>query len=273
MKIIIIVLVSLIALIGCVQVSPPQASLPPSILEFEATPASVVAGSPSSLKWQVAGATAVSIDQGIGNVERSSTYSVNPTTTTIYTLTAENSYGSVMATAQVVVTSGEPPVSNLPIVAVFSAKPANIVAEMESTITWDVKNSFDVSIEPNFGPIKPAGSRVVTPPFTTNYILTAVNSTGILKAATTITVSGVMPSAETPVIKSFTANPPMINKGATSTLSWESVEGSSATIDHDVGVVAGSGTRNVSPASTTVYTLTVTNPRGAQFQTAVVNVR
>jgi len=273
MRIIGIILISLVALIGCVQVSPPQASLPPSILEFEATPASVVTGSSSTLKWQVAGATAVSIDQGIGKVERSSTYSVSPPTTTIYTLTAENSYGSVKATAQVVVTSGEAPASNLPIVAVFAAKPANIVAEMESTVTWDVKNSFDVSIEPNFGPIKPAGSRVVTPPFTTNYILTAVNSNGILKAATTITVSGVIPSAETPVIKSFTANPPMIKKGETSVLTWQSVEGSSATIDHDVGIVGGSGTRNVSPTTTTIYTLTVTNPRGAQFQTVVVNVR
>ncbi|MCX6005451.1 MAG: hypothetical protein NT082_07265 [Chloroflexi bacterium] len=273
MRIMGIIVAVLIAMIGCVEVSPPTASLPPSILEFEATPTSVVAGGTSTLKWQVLGATTVSIDQGIGNVARSSATPVSPSATTIYTLTAENSYGSVRATAQVVVTSGEAPVSNLPIVTVFSANPANIIAEMESTLTWDVKNSYDVSIEPHFGPIKPAGSKTVTPPFTTTYILTATNSNGSIKASTTITVSGVMPSSETPVIKSFTANPPVINKGEASVLSWQSVEGSSATIDRNVGIVPGSGTTQVSPAATTTYTLIVTNPRGAQYQTVVVNVR
>jgi hypothetical protein len=165
------------------------------------------------------------------------------------------------------------PSFNLPEAAVFNVLPGNIVSGNYATLTWDVRNAYDVEIEPGLSIIRPQGSQPVNPPFTTTYRLTATNDHGSILATTTLTVSGVPPSIDTPVVKTFTASPPVIRSGGSSILSWQTVGGSSASIDRGVGTVPGEGSTQVSPAATTTYMLTVTSPDGAQFQTVTVNVR
>ncbi len=157
--------------------------------------------------------------------------------------------------------------------AVFTVQPANIMSGGYATLVWDIRNTFDVTIEPGFGIIRPSGSQPVNPPFTTTYKLTANNSQGSILATTTLTVSGAPPSMDTPVVKFFTANPYVIRQGESATLSWQTIGGSSVSIDKNVGTVAGEGTTQVSPAVTTTYMLTVISPDGGQFQTVTVNVK
>jgi len=76
---------------------------PPVITSFTATPASITAGQSSTLSWNVTGATAVSIDQGVGTVTGASV-NVAPAATTTYTLTARNATGAVTASTRVDVT-------------------------------------------------------------------------------------------------------------------------------------------------------------------------
>lgn len=75
----------------------------PAIVQFGANPASIVAGQTSNLFWNVAGATSISIDQGVG-AQTGSYVPVSPATTTTYTLTATNTGGSVTKTVTVTVT-------------------------------------------------------------------------------------------------------------------------------------------------------------------------
>ncbi len=80
----------------------------PVINSFSASPSNISAGESSTLNWTVTGATAVSIDQGIGNVALTGRRAVMPSVTTVYTLTATNVAGmSATATTQVIV-SGAP---------------------------------------------------------------------------------------------------------------------------------------------------------------------
>lgn len=162
---------------------------------------------------------------------------------------------------------------NMPVVATFTVQPANIMDGGYATLVWDVRNSYDVSIEPRFGIIRPSGSQPVNPSFTTTYKLTANNSQGSILATTTLTVSGAPPNVDTPVIKFFTANPYIIYRGESAILSWQTVGGSSVVIDKNLGTVPGEGTAQVSPLATTTYMLTVTSPNGGQFQTVTVNVK
>lgn len=67
----------------------------------------MTAGESSVLTWSVSGATALSIDQGIGAVTGAHR-PVSPTATTTYTLTATNSGGSTTASATVHVTPAPP---------------------------------------------------------------------------------------------------------------------------------------------------------------------
>jgi len=77
----------------------------PSILSFTSSPSVVAPGGSSTLSWTVSGATALSIDQGVGAVTGTSK-SVSPGSTTTYTLSAGNAYGTTTAKTTVTVSAG-----------------------------------------------------------------------------------------------------------------------------------------------------------------------
>jgi len=57
-------------------------------------------------------------------------------------------------------------------------------------------------------------------------------------------------------ILSFTVNPSTIQPGHSTTLEWVVVNADRITLDHDIGIVTTRGTRSITPAATTTYTLT-----------------
>jgi len=67
------------------------------------------------------------------------------------------------------------------------------------------------------------------------------------------------PAPTPPVISSFEAAPPGITAGSSSTLSWNVSNATAVTIDNGVGSVGLVGTRAVTPAADTTYTLTAAN--------------
>jgi len=83
----------------------------------------------------------------------------------------------------------------------------------------------------------------------------------------------VLPSGTViPVISLFEASPPSIAKGESSTLRWNISGASTVRIDPDVGSVALTGNRVVSPTKTTVYTIVATNQAGTTTATTGVLV-
>jgi hypothetical protein len=56
-------------------------------------------------------------------------------------------------------------------------------------------------------------------------------------------------------IQKFTADPTQVMAGSNATLSWDVSGADSVTIDQGVGTVTTTGSKQVMPASTTVYTL------------------
>ena len=62
-----------------------------------------------------------------------------------------------------------------------------------------------------------------------------------------------------PVISYFDSSPDAISPGNSSNLSWNVSDATSVTIDPEIGSVALTGTRVVSPAETTTYSLKVKN--------------
>ena len=70
---------------------------------------------------------------------------------------------------------------------------------------------------------------------------------------------------------SLTANPNTIDKGQSTTLTWETTNASDTSID-TIGAVQPSGSQSVTPAQSTTYTLTAKGPGGSQTATARVTV-
>lgn len=68
------------------------------------------------------------------------------------------------------------------------------------------------------------------------------------------------------------ANPTTVNKGESSTLSWNSTDATQLSIDPGVGAVNAQGSTKVSPTDSTTYTITATGPGGSASATAAVSV-
>jgi hypothetical protein len=75
-----------------------------------------------------------------------------------------------------------------------------------------------------------------------------------------------------PVVESFDANPGEVVSGGSSVLSWNVSGAETVSIGPDIGNVALSGTREVSPTKTKTYTLTAISVVGAATATAQVVV-
>jgi len=83
----------------------------PVIAQFTAEPGSIQRGQSSTLRWEVTGETTnISINQGVGTVQKTGSQRVNPSNSTTYTLTATGPGGTRTSTATVDVSSPPPPV-------------------------------------------------------------------------------------------------------------------------------------------------------------------
>ncbi len=144
--------------------------------------------------------------------------------------------------------------------ATFTTNDSTIVLGTGETTTlqWSTGGVTSVSINQGIGGVALNGSRTVAPTSTTTYTLTATGERGTVTR--TVTINVVPPPAPT---VSFSISPTEICPGNTATLSW-SVTGviSSISINQGIGTVSASGTRTVSPNSTTTYTITATNAGG-----------
>jgi hypothetical protein len=86
----------------------PAVGTPPVIIIFSSNPATISPGDKPTLLWTVSGANSVSIDNGIGPVDIAGTRVISPAASTVYTLSATNSAGTVTRSAVTTVSSALP---------------------------------------------------------------------------------------------------------------------------------------------------------------------
>ncbi|MBS1634991.1 MAG: gliding motility-associated C-terminal domain-containing protein [Bacteroidetes bacterium] len=178
-----------------------------------------------------------------------STYTVNPSATTVYTVVGTNTTGSCSATAMYTVTVNPTPTVNI------SASSATICSGQTTTLTAGTANSYAWTSGPT------TASYTVNPSATTVYTVVGTNTTGSCSATAMYTVT-VNP---TPTVN-ISASSATICSGQTTTLT-------AATAN----TYAWSGgpptaTYAVTPASTTVYTVTGTNTIGTCTASAMYTV-
>ncbi len=156
----------------------------------------------------------------------------------------------------------------VPVINSFVANPAQISPGQTSELSWSVSGADTITIDQGVGNVSGSGTQNVSPASTTTYTLTANNSNGSSSAQVTITVS----DPQAPVINSFTAVPSSIQAGSSSTLSWDVSGADSVSLSPGIGTVASSGSREVNPDATTIYTLSATNQAGTVQREVTVTV-
>jgi sugar lactone lactonase YvrE len=100
----------------------------------------------------------------------------------------------------------------------------------------------------------------------------AVDSSGQVAIADTYNHAIRLGALAPPVIVSFTAAPQLLSKAGNVTFSWSTTNASSATIDNGIGTVPVNGSRTITVASTSRYTLTVTGEGGTATATVTVTI-
>jgi hypothetical protein len=171
----------------------------PRIIRFAANPLEILAGSATTLVWQVEGADEVTIDNGVGSVNpNAGSANARPEATTAYTLTARNRFGEVAT--NVVVTVVQPPrVTN------FQATPNSIAKAGDAfTLSWATENADEVVIS-GLGSRPSSGSVVLRITQETTYTIVARNRFAEDTATVTVTIT----PPETP-----TSEPPVADAGA-----------------------------------------------------------
>ena len=233
----------------------------PTITSFTAEKSVITSGSSTTIAATFTGGTA-SINNGVGAVTSGTAISVGPlTTSTTYTLTVTNSVGASVTQDLTIDVVAAPSITS------FTADPASVASGSASTLTGVFANGTAVRRPDNVVMTSGVGSSTGALSSTTTYTLVVTNAAG--DSATATTTVTVVTSA--PTITSFTATPATISVGDATTLAWDVAGASTMSIDQGVGTVTGTS-QQVSPATTTTYTLTATNVVGSTTAAATVTV-
>lgn len=157
-----------------------------AITSFTATPSNAQLGQTVTLAWQVTGASALAVDQGVGAVTGSSVVVTPGLGGTTYELLATGGGASVSRSTEVNVQA----VAAAPVINRFSASALSITAGDAVTLSFEVTGATSLSITPGVGPVTGTSVRV-TPTANTVYSLSAVNAAGAAESSLAVNVSGV----------------------------------------------------------------------------------
>ncbi|MBN1375173.1 MAG: hypothetical protein JXA01_03350 [Dehalococcoidia bacterium] len=229
-----------------------------NIINFEASPSRISAGSSSTLQWNVAGVSSVNISPDIGTAAPLGTYVVSPAKTQMYTLTA-------ISGTQVLSKSVTVEVTSPPVVVQFNALPKSIELGHASTLTWNVSGANKVTIEPELGTVPAAGSSFVFPNKTTVYTLTAASDCCVVDRTVIVQVAQFPAPFYLPIVELFNISPNSIYKGNSAILEWSVSNADSIFINNGIGPVAASGSIAVSPSNSSIYTITASNIYGSRY--------
>jgi phospholipase C len=232
-----------------------------------ANPLTIDAGQVSTLGWSSTNATSISISPPVPGddgdaLPPSGVGTVGPLETTPYTATASGPGGTVTATVIIKVNPAKPKIN-------LTATPSSLLPGQTATLSWTAQFATSIAIDNGVGAVEvPTGSRSVKPVHTTTYTATASGPGGKETAfvAVEVTTTGELGITITPAPKS-------VALGQHSVLTWASQNAARVTIDQGIGTVALSGSANVAPEQTTVYTATATDTLGKTVSaTAMVTV-
>lgn len=155
---------------------------PPVLVNrFDATPATVFAGTPATLSWEVLPGATVSIDNGIGDVTDQTedgvgSIEVSPEVDTVYTLSVQLNDRSEQRQFGVVIR---------PLVAAFTASPPAITSGTNTRLEWTVHPDATITLNPGPGDVTDltengVGFFDVAPEVTTTYTL-VVSRQGVVE--------------------------------------------------------------------------------------------
>ena len=258
----------------------PAAPGGPTINSFTASPTLIAPAGTSTLSWNVTNANSLTINPGgISTTTLVGSIAVHPTTTTTYTLTATKGSQTATATTTVAVATaptapGSFALTNLGTSTADLGWTASTPNNGATILYYNLYRGTSLSAMPRIGTTTGLSYHDTGLATSTLYYwyAAAVDSVGNLSPSSTI-ASGTTQSGITPTIASFTATPDVVAVAGTSTLSWSVTGATSLTLDPlGITTTTFTGSLDVHPTTTTVYTLNATNVHGTYSESRTVTV-
>ena len=246
---------------------------PPPTVSISVAPASINVGGSSTLTVTATNAATVTVSGTDGSSftlpGAGGTQSVNPATTTTYTVDAVGVGGTASGTATLTVAA-----TPAPTVAI-AANPTSIQAGQSSSLTVTATNATTVTVTGSDGSSYTLSSsgrtQSVSPAATTTYTANAVGSGGTASATATLTVVAALAPTVT-----ISANPTSISSGDSSTLTVVATNATVVTVTGSDGssynLQPAGGTQSVSPSATITYTANANGNGGNTSATVTVTV-
>lgn len=172
---------TLLEILGKIKLIQPEVSI-------TADPIIINNGESSILTWESKNADTCIIEPNIGAVDINGSLTVTPNETTIYTVTASNSCGNINDSVEITVNSLSGNYLNIS---------ESIINYGDSvTLTWNTEQSQKNYFNNDIGEVDNNGSLILTPEYTTTYILTSVNDTQTINQSISVKVIGNLPEPQ-----------------------------------------------------------------------------
>lgn len=148
----------------------------PVINYFKANEVEVLQGKSVELSWSIENVDTIKLNNSLGNVASKSKQTVYPNKTTVYKLTAENSFGKTEQEMKIIVLP-------LPKITEFSSNQQKIEHGNETQLVWNIENAQKVELHyiGNIEVISKKGEKTISPSEHTTYKLLITALDGITK--------------------------------------------------------------------------------------------
>ncbi len=249
-----------------------------AINSFTADDTSIYTGETTNLNWSATSGCTIATITDFGNVSPISggtktTPALSATKTYIFSV-GDGTAGPAITKSVTITVSAAPRCA----ITKFSASPTTVVYGASATLSWVTTNCDTGNIDQGIGAATPiaSGSKSTGPLTSTKtFKLTADTIPADIAASYLVTVT--VGSAPRCVINSFTASPTSVAYGESTTLSWNTSDCNTTTIDQAINVVSpvASGSISTGPlTASTTFKLTADTipPATAASYLAIVTV-
>jgi hypothetical protein len=251
--------------IGAVDNESASNSIPVPTVHLSTNIASLAKGQSATLSWSSQNADQLDLEPGVGAVNPQGSITVNPQSTTKYTITAKGTGGTVSSSVTITVTAAA---SAAPTVS-LTASSTNINLGQSVKLYWVSSNASKLNLQPNIGSVNPNDSVIVTPQVTTTYAIDAIQNNDTAYSKITVNV---ITSSSSALSAQLTVDKSVIQKGSPVILSWTSQNAANVSITPGIGKVSTNGSQSVTPDSTTTYSLTASDGKNSVVSIARVIV-
>ncbi|HTL99476.1 MAG TPA: hypothetical protein VL181_11800 [Holophagaceae bacterium] len=229
----------------------------------------VEAGQSVELDWSIPGQGPLRLDPGGLRMPRQGRLLVKPLATTTYQLQEEGQPGPPVA--QVLITVDPPPVQ-VPEVCNFEPSSNAVLPGEPVVLRWQCNGASKVRLEPGGLELDGQSEVTVTPLETTRYTLSVYNQLGGASKSVDVRVLATPVKGAPAATCSFDADKKFCYPGDAVTLRWDCAGESKVRLYPGGLELDGKGSVTITPAATTVYTLSVSNAAGGSSRSLEITV-